>query len=280
MSTPNTKEVQYWNSPSTRPWATHFDVIDRLFRDITPAGIDAAEPKPGERVLDVGCGSGTTVLELASRVAPGHVLGIDVAEASVAQAKRRIAESRVMNADVMMADASTEVFPPRFDLLFSRFGVMFFGDPVASLANLRQALKPTGRVSFVAWRPVTENGWATAAMKALAQIIAPPPPPDPEAPGPFSWGDAARVRRILEGAGYRDISLTPRDFSLQLAPPGGATAAVEFSMTVGPVVRALVDAPDALRQKTRATLESFYRSIDGPNGIVLPGAIWIVKAKP
>jgi hypothetical protein len=117
-------------------------------------------------------------------------------------------------------------------------------------------------------------------VKALAQVVAPPPPPEPEAPGPFSWADPARVRRILEGAGYRDVTLTPRDFSLRIAPTGGAAAATQFAMTVGPVVRLLADAPESLRQQIRTTLEEFFKSIDGPKGIMLPGAVWIVQAKP
>jgi SAM-dependent methyltransferase len=278
---PNAQEVSYWNSAATRPWSTQYEAIDRLFQDITQAALDAAEARPGERVLDVGCGSGTTVLELASRVEPtGQVLGIDVSQQSVTQAKRRIAEARLANADVKIADASTEAFAPRsFDLLFSRFGVMFFGDPRASFVNLRKAMKPDGRLALAVWRTPAENGWATAAMKALAQVITPPPRPDPEAPGPFSWGDQARARRILEGAGYREVSLTPRDFSLQLAPAGGAAAAAEFAMNVGPAVRSLADAPETLRREIRAALEGFFRSIDGKDGIVLPGAIWLVRAK-
>jgi SAM-dependent methyltransferase len=280
MSSPNAREVKYWNSAATRPWATQYDAIDRLFHEITRAALDAAEARPGERVLDVGCGSGTTVLALAAAVAPaGRVLGIDVAEESVMQARRRIAESQAANAEVMMADASTQDFPQRFDLMFSRFGVMFFGDPLATFTRLRQAMQPAGRLSLVVWRTAAENAWASAAVKALAQVVAPPPPPEPEAPGPFSWADPARVRRILEGAGYRDVSLTPRDFSLQIAPRGGAAAATQFAMSVGPVVRLLADAPESLRRKIRAALGEFFRGIDGPKGIVLPGAVWIVGAK-
>jgi SAM-dependent methyltransferase len=280
-TSPNAQEVSYWNSAATRPWSTQYEAIDRLFQDITHAALDAAEARPGERVLDVGCGSGTTVLELASRIQPtGQVLGIDVSQQSVTQAQRRIAEARLANADVKIADASTEAFAPRsFDLLFSRFGVMFFGDPQASFVNLREAMKPDGRLALAVWRTPAENGWATAAQKALSHLLPPPEPPDPEAPGPFSWAEPARVRRILEGAGFRDVRLTPRDFALQLAPTGGVAAASEFAMNVGPVVRSLVDAPDSLRREIRAALEGFFRAIEGPGGIVLPGAIWLVGAK-
>jgi SAM-dependent methyltransferase len=276
----NAKEAKYWNSAATRPWTTQHEAIDRLFREITRAAIDAADVRPGERVVDVGCGSGTTVLELAALTGPaGHVLGIDISQPAVAEATRRIAAARVRNAEVRVADASSEPFAREFHLMFSRFGVMFFGDPATTFVNLRKALKPEGRLALAVWRTGAENGWATAAQKALAHLLAPAPPADAEAPGPFSWADPARVRRILEGAGFRDVSLTPRDFALTLAPRGGAASAADFASQVGPIIRSLVDASDEVRRTIRAGLEEFFAGIEGPEGIVLPGAIWIVKAR-
>jgi ubiquinone/menaquinone biosynthesis C-methylase UbiE len=167
-SSPNAREVQYWNSARTRAWADEYEAIDRLFAGLTRVALDHAAPKLGERVIDVGCGSGTTVLELAARVGPsGYVLGADVSKASVEKARERIAAAGVHQAEIMLCDVSTHISPANsFDLVFSRFGVMFFADPVATFANIRKAMKPDGRLALAVFRTPQENKWATAALAA------------------------------------------------------------------------------------------------------------------
>ena len=178
-----------------------------------------APPQPGERVLDIGCGPGTTVLELAKRVSlGGHVLGADVSEPSVARARERIAAAGLRHAEVIVADASVHPFPPdSFDLTFSRFGIMFFSDPVAAFANVRRAMKPGGRLALAVFRPGSEKLWPNAPLEAVRDLLPPIPAPGPEEPGPLSWADPARVHRILGGAGFSEVSLTPLDPEIQLA---------------------------------------------------------------
>ena len=281
ISSPNAREVQYWNSPHTRVWADEYQAIDRLLADSTRVALEHAAPKVGERVIDIGCGSGTTVLELAARVgASGYVLGADVSKPSVEKARERIAAAGVHQAEVMLCDVSTHIFPANsFDLVFSRFGVMFFADPVATFANIRKAIKPDGRLALAIFRPLQENKWASATVGAVRHLLPPITPPGPEEPGQFSWGDAARVHRILEAAGFQDVSLTPHDPAMPLAGRGGAAEAASFMSRIGPVVRAMSDAPEAQRKRVRAALEAFFRSHEGPQGVVLQGAIWIVTAR-
>jgi ubiquinone/menaquinone biosynthesis C-methylase UbiE len=280
-SSPNAREVQYWNSARTRAWAEEYEAIDRLFAGLTRGALDHAAPKLGERVIDIGCGSGTTVLELAARVGPsGYVLGADVSKASVEKARERIAAAGVHQAEMMLCDVSTHISPANsFDLVFSRFGVMFFADPVATFANIRKSMKPDGRLALAVFRTLQENKWATGIVAAVRHLLPPITPLAPEEPGQFSWGDAARVHRILETAGFQDVSLTPHDPAMPLAGPGGAAEAASFMSRVGPVVRATGDAPPEQRKEVRAALEAFFRSHEGPQGIVLQGAIWIVTAR-
>ena len=279
--TSNAREVQYWNSAHTRAWAREYEAIDRLFAGLTRVALDHAAPKPGERVIDIGCGSGTTVLELAARVGPsGYVLGVDVSKASVEKARERIAAAGIHQAEVALGDASTHVFPANnSDLVFSRFGVMFFADPVAAFANIRRAMKRNGRLALAAFRTLQENKWATAVLAAVRHLLPPISPPGPEEPGQFSWGDAARVHRILETAGFQDVAVTPHDPAMALAGRGGAAEATSFMLRVGPVVRATSDASEGQRKEVRAALEAFFRNHEGPQGIVLQGAIWIVTAR-
>lgn len=279
-ASPNAREVEYWNSAPTRSWAERHEQIDRLFTGLTKIAMDVAAPRAGERVLDIGCGSGTTVLELAERVGPGgHVLGADIAKLSVEQARRRIEAAGIRHAEVVLSDVSTHAFAPgSFDLVFSRFGVMFFADPMATFVNIRRALKPDGRLTLAVFRTPQENLWGTAPVAAVRHLLPPLPSPGPEDPGQFSWADPARVHRILEGAGFRGISLTAHDPAMRLAGPGGAEEAADFAFHVGPVLRATANATAQQREHVRSALVAFFKSQEGPDGIVMPGAIWIVRA--
>ena len=281
---PNAREIEYWNSAATRSWAERNEPIDRLFAEVTRIVLDLASPQPGERVIDIGCGSGTTVLALAERVGPGGgVLGADISKQSVQRANERIAAAGLTQAKVILADASTHQFEPSsFDLLFSRFGVMFFSDPAATFTSLRKALKPGGRLAVAVFRTARENRWAREPAVSLGDLLPPQPLPGPEEPGQFSWADPARVKRILETAGFRDVSLTPFDLDMRLSSAGGAGAAAEaasFAMLIGPVVRATLNASPEQRQTVRAGLETYFRGVEGPQGVIMPGAIWIVRAK-
>jgi SAM-dependent methyltransferase len=271
----NAPQAAYWNGPTTRAWAREHARIDARFAPVLDRLLERAAPRPGERVLDIGCGSGTSTIALAERVGPGgRVLGVDIAEESVAVARRRIAAAGLAQAEILLADAAAHPFPPGgFDLLASRFGVMFFLEPVAAFAHLRAALAPGGRVALAAFRAAAENRWTTGAMAAAQDLLPPQPPPGPEEPGQFAFADPARVERILRGAGFAEVALTPVDVPMPLgADPGEAAA---FAMTLGPVGRAAREAPEAVRTR----LLDFYRAESGPGGVTMPAAIWLVTAR-
>src|SRR5690348_15415252 len=158
---PNAAQIEFWNSAATRAWADQYERMDRAVADLTKALLDMAAPRLGEQVLDIGCGSGTTVLELATRVGRGgHVLGADISEHSAARARQRIVDAGSRHAEVIVADVSCHAFAPNtFDLVFSRFGVMFFSDPQAAFANVRRAMKPGGRVALAVFRAASEGLW-------------------------------------------------------------------------------------------------------------------------
>jgi len=278
-ASPNAREAQYWNSAATKSWSEGHEPMDRMLAGLTQVAIDLAAPKPGERVLDIGCGSGTTLLELAARVGPGgHVLGADIATTSVERARQRIAQAGFAQADAVLADMSTHEFAPRsFDLAFSRLGVMFFADPTATFAKLHGAMKPDGRLTFIVFRKPQENPWSTAPAAALGDLLPRPVPPGPEEPGMFSWADPSRVRRILEGAGFREIALTPHDPAMQIG--ADVAEAVDFAMRFGPLARAASIGALKEPEAVRAGLEAFFGKHGSAQGIVLPGAIWIVQAR-
>src|SRR5260370_14606379 len=162
-------------------------------------------------------------------------------------------------AEVIVADASTHLFPAAsFDLAFSRLGVMFFGDPTAAFANVRRAMKPGARIALGVFRSA-DSPFPSAPTAAVRHLLPPIPTPGPDEPGPFSWADPARVHRILEGTGFRDVSLTPLDPMIRLAGPGGAAAAAKFCLLFRPVTRLLVRPAARQRGLVRASLEVVLR---------------------
>lgn len=269
----------YWNSEATRRWVTEQARIDQLFVGVTEAALAAAAPRRGESVLDIGCGTGTTLLRLAEAVGPeGRVLGVDISEQQLALARRRIDAAGATQARVVLDDAASHDFPPAaFDLAFTRFGVMFFADPVAAFSNIRRAMKPGGRLALTVFRPGTDNPWATASLAAIRHLVTTPAAPGPEEPGQFSWGDPARVRRILDGAGFRNVALAPLDVEFKIG--ASAAEAAEFAMFIGQGARLLHGQPDSIREAARSAFEAFFRTREGPEGVSLPGGLWLVSAQ-
>lgn len=281
---PEAPQARYWNSPATAHWVTLQERLDALFAPLSRAAIDHARPLPGEHVLDVGCGCGATVLELARRVGlAGSVTGVDVSAHMLARAKERISAEGLSQVTLTLADAATQPFMPgSIDLVFSRLGIMFFSDPVAAFANLRRALKLSGRVVLACPRTPAENQYITAAVQAARPLLPPGalPTSAPDEPGMFSFADPGRVRRILEGAGFREVSLQPYDELMHLGGPGGAADAAAFSIQFGPLTRVRADAGPQLQQSILEAVTMAYRRLEGPQGIMLEGAFWIVTARP
>jgi SAM-dependent methyltransferase len=241
--------------------------------------MDRARIQPGTHVLDVGCGCGETTIELAGRVGPtGSVTGVDVSAPMLEAARARAAGLPQVRFEE--GDAQTHPFPPgRYDLLFSRFGVMFFTEPATAFTNLRRALRPDGRVAFVCWQPLGVNEWMLVPLKAAAQHLTLPAPPAPDAPGPFAFGDPARVRDILTGAGFDQIALEPVETTLVIGGGQSLEDAVELLLELGPTAALLRDADPALRPRVAGAVGEALRPFAGPGGVRMAGAVWVVTAR-
>ena len=229
----------------------------------------------------MGCGCGQTSLQLAERVgAAGAVTGIDLSAPMLARARERARAAGLANVRFENADAQTHAFAARsFDAAYSRFGVMFFGEPTAAFANLRGALREGGRLAFVCWRSLSENEWLRVPLLAAATQVELPAPPAENAPGPFSFARRERVEGILTGAGFRDLSIEPLDGELTVG--GGATLdrAVDFMTQMGPAGRLLGEAPPDARARAAAALREAIEPFTGPKGIRMTYAAWIVTGR-
>jgi len=274
----NADQIAYWNGPGGQRWADRQQAQDILLAPVADILIDRAKTKAGESVVDVGCGSGAISIALAQKVGPsGHVLGIDISGPMLARA-RQIAPAD-LPIDFALADATVYPFEPKsFDLLASRFGVMFFAEPARSFANMRKALRPSGRLAFACWREPRENPFFMAPLQAVYKHVPKLPQQGPEDPGPFSFSSEARVQRILSEASFTGITMEPCNLSLDIAVGRGLDAAVESALEIGPSARALAEQPPdlvaAAARSIREALAPFARGQTVP----LPASIWIVTA--
>lgn len=275
----NADQIAYWNGPGGQHWADRQQAQDIVLAPVSDVLIDRAKAKAGERIVDVGCGCGATSITLAHKVGPtGHVLGIDISAPMLARARKTAPAG--LPVDFVLADATVYPFDPAsFDLLVSRFGVMFFAEPALSFANLRRALRPSGRLAFACWREPRENPFFMAPLQAVYKHVAKLPQLGPEDPGPFSFASEARVNRILGEAGFQGIAMEPCNLALDIAVGRGLDAAVTGALEIGPAARALAEQPpDVVAAATKSIREALAPLVRG-QAVLLDASIWIVTAR-
>ncbi len=242
--------------------------------------MDAAALAPGARVIDVGCGCGQSALEIAERVGPtGSVLGVDLSTPMLEQARARARAAGLAHIRFDEADAQTHAFGTgAYDVVYSRFGVMFFADPDAAFGNLRRALRPGGRLAFVCWRTLPENPWMAVPLGAALQHLPPLPIPAPGAPGPFAFADAERVRGILTRAGFAEPRFEQVDEVLSIGGGGDLDATVNFLLQLGPTAAALREAGPEKAQVVGAAVRESLGPFMTADGVRMPSASWVVTA--
>jgi len=275
----NADQIAYWNGPGGQRWADRQQSQDVVLAPVADVVIDRAKAKSGERIVDVGCGAGATSIAFAQQVGPtGYVMGIDISAPMLARA-RQVAPPG-LPVEFVLADATVYPFVPvGFDLLVSRFGVMFFAEPAFSFANLRRALKPSGRLAFACWREPRDNPFFMAPLQAVYQHVPKLPPPGPDDPGPFAFASEARVQRILNEAGFSGIAMEPVDLSLDVAIGRGLEAAVQGAREIGPAARALAEQPpEVVAAATKSIREALAPFASGAS-VLLRASIWIVTAR-
>lgn len=277
---PNAKQVEYWNEVSGPKWVRLQSVLDRQLEGFIDALKNAASLDSGQSVLDVGCGCGTTTLTYARHVgSTGGVTGVDISAPMLARAKEAAREASLDNVRFEQGDAQVHAFDRRYDAIMSRFGVMFFADPVEAFANLRRALTPSGVLAFVCWRALDRNPWMTIPMGAVLEHVEVELPSDPCAPGPFALADGDRLRRILGEAGLADVEITSLEGDFALG--GGLTLkeTVDFMVQMGPTAAALKDADDTTRRVVHEAVTAALEPHASEKGVILPYGAWLVTAR-
>tara|TARA_R110002110_G_scaffold260260_3_gene476016 strand:+ start:38757 stop:39617 length:861 start_codon:yes stop_codon:yes gene_type:complete len=274
----NAAQIEYWNGPAGDKWARLADIQDRMLEALGAAAMNACDVRPGHTVLDIGCGSGTTTFEIARRVGSGgRVLGIDLSIPMLDVGRARLNALGVDGVAFENKDIASYRFEENtFDRAFSRFGVMFFFDPVAAFANIRSGLKSGGRLAFVCWQAAEKNPWLQIPFKVALQYIPAPPPADPEAPGPLAFANPDRVRAILSEAGFGEITIEPLKTSVPM--DADVSGSVKKLVELGPVSRLLIDVPNEVVAQIENDIGAEISEFQTDNGVMMETGTWIVSA--
>ncbi|SEE73141.1 class I SAM-dependent methyltransferase [Streptomyces sp. 2314.4] len=273
----NTAQAQAWNGADGQYWVRQRENLEARYRRLTPQLMAAAGVRPDSRVLDVGCGSGGTSLAAGRAAAEGSVLGVDLSRPLLAEARQQAAAAGLSQVTFAEGDAQIHRFADgAFDVVLSRFGVMFFADPQAAFRNLARALRPGGRLAFLCWRELRENAYLTVPFAALAPYVQLPDLGAPGAPGPFSLDAADRITALLGGAGFEEISLTALDEPMWVGTDAdGALAA----LTAMPMAQEMLsEVGEETGARARAALRDALAAHQGPDGVTLGCAAWLVTA--
>jgi len=276
----NSAQIADWDGPVGERWAALVSETDALTLPFGEAAIQAASPERGETMIDIGCGCGATTLRLAeSSGSAGTVVGVDVSRKMLEVARSRAAAAGLTNVTFLQADAAREDLGVRADLLFSRFGVMFFADPEAAFGHMRRFLRPGGRFSFVCWRSSVDNPWASIPLEAARRRLGVDfPATDPNAPGPFAFADAGRLLTLLARSGFSDPQARPFEAPIRMGDT--PRSAAEMSIRIGPLARLARELPeDASNEVVRAVEEALAGLSGTGSRVCLPGRVWLVTGR-
>jgi SAM-dependent methyltransferase len=269
-----------WQGATGEGWAANTSHYETMLADVGGALLDHAGFTPGERVVEIGCGSGRFARQIAAAVAPGDtVLGLDISPALARLARQEALEAGTGNLEILVADAQTAMpLGAPFDRLVSRFGVMFFADPAAAMANLHAMLAPGGRLDFAVWAGIEGNPWAGAVM-AVGRTHLGLPPRDPRAPGPFAFSDETYLRTLLAGAGFQAVRFTPWQGKVRFGGPGvSAAEAAGLAVAGGTLARPLQAASEETRAALLADLAARMQPYLTDAGVLIPASVHLVTA--
>ncbi|PWG02240.1 class I SAM-dependent methyltransferase [Sphingosinicella humi] len=273
---PNQEQAQRWNEVSGPTWVDLRELLDGLLAPFATLLIEAVAPAEGDRLLDAGCGTGAVTLAAARRAGPGGgCLGVDISAPMIEAAKARARDEGVSAAEFISADAQSHPFGAgKFDAIVSRFGVMFFENPVAAFRNLRTAARAGGRLAFIAWRSADENAFMTTAERAAASLLPELPARDEQAPGQFAFGDGERVRSLLEASGWADVSIRPIDVACAMPRRDFGT----YVTRMGPLGAVFPTLPQNVRTEFARRLEAAFQPYVHGKEVRFTAACWEVTA--
>jgi SAM-dependent methyltransferase len=276
----NADMLSFWNGKGGHTWVARQEHTDITLTPVTDALVAFAEPRTGERVVDIGCGCGAPTLEFARAVGPsGRVAGFDISGPMLAEGERRAGAAGIANVDWRQADPAVAALD-EYDLLTSAFGVMFFGDRVAAFTNMRRSAAPDARMALVCWRTLAENPWMEVPMTAVARHLPPRPKAVPNAPGMFAFADPEHVTEVLTASGWTRPRFEMLDIDLDIAAGRGLEEAVVQSTEIGAINSWLRNQPEEVVSAAVASLHEVLKPYADGMSVRLPGAMWLISSVP
>lgn len=274
---PNNEQTTLWNGRAGRAWVDQQALLDQVLKPLEDRLVDEVRAAGGLRVLDVGCGTGSTTLAVARLLGDkGHCIGADISEPMISLAKARAKQER-SPAGFICADLQVYPFEPAsFDTIISRIGVMFFDNPVMAFANLRRAAADDGKLRCIAWRSAADNPFMTAAERAAAPLLPNIPPRRPDAPGQFAFADRDRVASILQKSGWADIDIQPIEFECAMPEK----ELLGYATRLGPVGLVLEDADVGTRKRVIETIRAAFDPYVHGAEVRFIAACWMINAGP
>lgn len=274
----NEAEQDFWSSDPGKQWVIDQKPMDASMANLVAALLQQTDPQPGERVLDVGCGTGALSLAMGDAVGTkGSVLGLDISDVMVARAQERAKHAPQIT--FRTGDAQVDAFPEGpFDVITSRFGVMFFAEPIAAFRNFAQRLAPNGRLAFLVWGPREDNPWMTLPIRTATAILGSVPAPEPHAPGPFGLSDRAYLEDVLDASGLPNPGI--EDLTIDLTHEGGAEGTASLAMRIGPATSIMreKDATQEDRTTIHANLIETFRPFETEGEMAIPARLFMITA--
>jgi SAM-dependent methyltransferase len=276
----NADMLAFWNGKGGQTWVARQEHTDITLAPVTEALLAFAEPRAGERAVDIGCGCGAPTLAFARAVGPaGRVAALDISGPMLAEAERRARSAGIANVAWRQADPATAVLD-EYDLLISAFGVMFFGDRVAAFNNMRRSAAPGARMALVCWRTLAENPWMEVPMTAVARHLPPRPKPVANAPGMFAFADRGHVTEVLTATGWKPPRFEKLDLEFDIAAGRGLEEAVVQSTEIGAVNSWLRNQPKTIVSAAVGSLREELKPYADGMSVRLAGAMWLISSAP
>jgi SAM-dependent methyltransferase len=279
----NKSQIEFWNGDTGRNWVAYDALMEAMLKPIGETVLDVFQFLPHARALDIGCGCGHPTLSLATRIGPGgSVTGVDISAPMLSVARELTATNEHKGASINFLEVDAQVHPfepENFEHVFSRFGVMFFEDPIAAFRNIHHALTASGTLAFCCWQSRTVNPFMTVPAQAALELLPDPPEMPPRAPGPFAFAEPDYVDSILSQSGFSNIDITSLSHDLVFGAGLPLSEIVEHLVKIGPIAQMVREAPDALQQGVRERVATALTPFFTENGgINLEGNFWQVTA--
>ena len=280
MEDKNVKQKEFWSGAGGDVWVNKQKEMDIMLNPLGQRAIDKLDLSNGKRILDIGCGCGATTLEIAKMIPEGKIIGVDISEPMLNQARKDALEMSLSNTEFVVQDVQTdEISKDAFDIAFSRFGVMFFEDPYEAFKNINNALKIGGQLSFVCWQEPLLNPWQSLSIEVIKQFIDLPVPP-PKSPGPFAFEDKSYIVDILDRSNFKEINIDDNQEEIIMFSGKSLKEASEDYLTINPVVTEMLkNSPKELKEEILEALIIKFSDFHEDHGLVFPSATWIVTAK-